>query len=257
MGMLKKRIIPCLDIRNGRVTKGVAFQNNTDVGDPVELSKFYSDSGADEIVIYDISASPNGLPPDFKTIEAIAEKSFIPICIGGGIRSFADAARCIASGAEKVSLNSIAPKHPELISEIAEHFGVQAVVLSLDVRTDDSCASGYRLVTHGGRSDTHWDMLDWVRFAVPLGVGELCINSIDQDGRRQGYDKQLLQLIKTCANIPLIISGGAGCAQHVADALSVGADAALVASIVHTGETSIKDVKTLCEAQGLKMRMDW
>lgn len=255
--MLKKRIIPCLDIRDGRVTKGVEFRDNIDIGDPVELSRFYSESGADEIVIYDISASPRGLPPDFKTIEAVAAKSFIPICIGGGITCFADAARCISSGAEKVSLNSIAPKNPQLISEISEHFGVQAVVLSLDVRKDTACASGYRLVIHGGRSDTQWDMLDWVQFAVPLGVGELCVNSIDQDGRRRGFDIDLLRLIKSQTNIPLIISGGAGSAQHVADALHHGADAALVASIVHTGETTVESIKSACVSTGLNMRMDW
>jgi cyclase len=239
------------------VTKGVEFKNNVDIGDPVELSQFYSESGADEIVIYDISASPNGLPPDFKTIEAVAAKSFIPICIGGGIKCFADAARCISSGAEKVSLNSIAPQKPQLIGEIAEHFGVQAIVLSLDVRKDPSCISGYRLVINGGRSDTKWDMLDWIRFAVPLGVGELCVNSIDQDGRRKGFDNYLLKLIKSETNIPLIISGGAGCAQHVADALHNGADAALVASIVHSGETTVSGLKSICVAQGLNMRMDW
>lgn len=255
--MLKKRIIPCLDIREGRVTKGIEFKNNIDVGDPVELSKFYSDNGADEIVIYDISASPNGLPPDFRTIEAIAGKSFIPICIGGGIKSFEDAARCIYSGAEKVSLNSVAPKNPDLISEIAEHFGVQAVVLSLDVRKDPSCTSGYRLVVNGGRIDTAWDMLDWVRYAIPLGVGELCVNSIDQDGRRQGFDRDLIRLFKMNTNIPLIISGGAGTAEHVAEALNDGADAALVASIVHSGELSIQALKSICSKNGLHMRNDW
>lgn len=255
--MLKKRIIPCLDIREGRVTKGVAFKNNVDIGDPVELSKFYSDHGADEIVIYDIAASPNNVPPDFRTIEAVAAKSFIPICIGGGIRSFEDAARCILSGAEKVSLNSIAPKNPALISEVAEHFGVQAVVLSLDVRVDVSCPSGYRLVIHGGRTDTTWDLLDWVKFAIPLGVGELCVNSIDQDGRRQGFDRSLIRLLKGCVNVPIIISGGAGSAQHVAEALNDGADAALVASILHSGETTIRALKQLCADSGLAMRMDW
>lgn len=255
--MLKKRIIPCLDIRDGRVTKGVEFKDNKDIGDPVELSKYYSETGADEIVIYDISASPRGLPPDFKTIEAVAAKSFIPICIGGGIRCLADAARCIASGAEKVSLNSIAPKNPQLISEISGHFGVQAVVLSLDVRKDNSCTSGYRLVINGGRTDTHWDMLEWVRFSVPMGVGELCVNSIDQDGRRRGFDTELLRLIKSQTNIPLIISGGAGSAQHVADALHQGADAALVASIVHTGEATVESLKSVCVSHGLNMRMDW
>ncbi|MEN9808608.1 MAG: hypothetical protein RLZZ488_175 [Pseudomonadota bacterium] len=255
--MLKKRIIPCLDIIQGRVTKGVAFKNNIDIGDAVELSAHYSDSGADEIVIYDILASAERRPPDFSNIEKIAARSFIPICIGGGIRDFQDAARCIASGAEKVSLNSIAPQKPELISEIANHFGVQALVLSLDVLRDPTCPSGYRLVIHGGRTPTQYDVLDWLKFAVPRGVGEICINSIDQDGKRSGYDLPLLKLIKSQVHVPVIASGGAGNVGHVADALRSGADAALVASIVHSGELTVHQIKTQLAAEGIMVRLDW
>ncbi|NBO37071.1 imidazole glycerol phosphate synthase subunit HisF [bacterium] len=255
--MLKKRIIPCLDINEGRVTKGIEFKNNVDVGDPVELSCYYSDNGADEIVIYDISASAQGRPPDYATIEAIAAKSFVPICIGGGVREFTDAARCILSGAEKISLNSIAPKKPQLIREIADHFGVQAVVLSLDVLKDASCPSGYRLFIHGGRSATEWDMMNWLDFAIPFGVGELCVNSIDQDGKRSGYDLEILKLIKAHAQIPVIMSGGAGCAEHIIDACVSGADAALVASIVHSGEVTICELKNQMSKRGLSVRLDW
>ncbi|NBW80961.1 imidazole glycerol phosphate synthase subunit HisF [bacterium] len=255
--MLKKRIIPCLDIKAGRVTKGIEFKHNIDVGDAVELSRFYSENGADEIVIYDIIASAERRPPDFANIEAIAAQSFIPICIGGGIRDFEDAARCIASGAEKISLNSIAPEKPELISAIANHFGVQAVVLSLDVLRDSSCPSGYRLFIQGGRRPTQWDMLDWISFAVPKGVGEICVNSIDQDGKRSGYDLGLLKAIKSQVNVPVIASGGAGNIDHVAEALRAGADAALVASIVHSGEVTLLELKQQLIKQGISVRLDW
>lgn len=254
---LKKRIIPCLDIKQGRVTKGIAFQNNIDVGDAVSLAKFYSENGADEIVIYDIAASSERRPPDFKNIEMIAAQSFIPICIGGGIRDFHDAARCIASGAEKVSLNSIAPQKPELISKIASHFGVQAVVLSIDVLKDSTCSSGYRLVVQGGRTPTEWDVMDWLFFAVPKGVGEICVNSIDQDGKRSGYDLELLSRLKRHFQVPVIASGGAGNVQHVADAFRVGADAALLASILHSGETTVREIKDELARQEISVRLDW
>ncbi|MBM3383012.1 MAG: imidazole glycerol phosphate synthase subunit HisF [Betaproteobacteria bacterium] len=255
--MLKKRIIPCLDIRDGRVTKGVEFKNNIDVGCPVHLSEFYSQNGADEIVIYDITASVEKRAPDFAVIEKIAAKSFVPICIGGGIRDFSDASHCIGSGAEKVSLNSIAPRKPELITEISSHFGVQAVVLSLDVQSDASCPSGYRLFINGGRLATEWDMLRWLEFALPLGVGELCINSIDQDGKRSGYDLNLLRLVKAQVRVPVIMSGGAGEAKHLVEAFVEGADAALVASIVHSGETSVQKLKEECTRAGIAVRLDW
>jgi cyclase len=254
---LKKRIIPCLDIIQGRVTKGVEFKNNIDVGDAVELSAFYSGNGADEIVIYDITASAEGRPPDFRNIERIAAKSFVPICIGGGIRDFQDAAQCIASGAEKVSLNSIAPKKPELLTEISAHFGMQAVVLSLDVLKDTSCPSGYRLFVQGGRKATEWDMMDWLSFAVPRGVGEICVNSIDQDGKRSGYDLELLRRIKASVSVPVIASGGAGSIAHIADSFTAGADAALVASIVHSGEVSVASIKQELSQQGISVRLDW
>lgn len=255
--MLKKRIIPCLDIRAGRVTKGVEFQNNIDVGDPVQLSRFYSENGADEIVIYDITASVERRPPDFEVIRKIADMSFIPISVGGGITQFSEAAQCIANGAEKISLNSIAPRNPNLIREISSHFGVQSVVLSLDVMNDNSCTSGYRLYVQGGRTATEWDMLRWIEFAIPLGVGEICVNSINQDGKRTGYDLQLLRILKNTVKVPVIMSGGAGTSQHLIEAFLNGADAALVASIVHSGETTILGLKRDCLRESIPMRMDW
>lgn len=255
--MLKKRIIPCLDIRNGKVTKGIAFKNNVDLGEPVPLAAYYSQTGADEIVIYDITASSEGRPPDFATIEAIAREVFVPITVGGGITDFAQAARAIKSGAEKISLNSIAPRKPELISEISRHFGVQAVVLSVDVARCTSSPSGYRVFTHGGRVASELDALAWLVRAVPLGVGEVCLNSIDQDGQKTGYDIELLKLVRQAVNVPIIISGGAGSVAHMSDALHAGADAALVASIVHSGQHTLEDIKQNLVALGHPMRLDY
>ncbi|MCA2961294.1 MAG: imidazole glycerol phosphate synthase subunit HisF [Silvanigrellales bacterium] len=252
--MHKRRIIPCLDIRDGKVTKGIAFQNNVDLGDPVPLAQGYADDGADEIVIYDITASVEKRPPDFATINDIARRVFVPITIGGGIQTFEDASRCIHSGAEKVSLNSIAPRKPELLTAIASHFGVQAVVLSIDVARDATAPSGWRLFTHGGRTATELDAIDWVTRALPYGVGEICINSIDEDGKKAGYDLPLLAAVRKVANVPLIISGGAGTVGHMVDAFRAGADAALTASIVHLGLQSLQDIKREIAAQGIAMR---
>ena len=253
--MHKKRIIPCLDIRDGKVTKGIAFKDNVDMGDPIPLAARYAQEGADEIVIYDITASVEQRPPDFTTIDAIARRVFVPITIGGGIRTFEDAARCIHSGAEKVSLNSIAPRKPELLSEISAHFGVQAVVLSIDVARDSTAPSGWRIFTHGGRTPTDLDALEWVARALPLGVGEVCINSIDEDGKRAGYDLPLLAAVRAIANVPLIISGGAGTIGHMVHAFRGGADAALTASIVHFGMKSLPEIKREIAAQGIPMRL--
>ena len=255
--MLKKRIIPCLDIRDGRVTKGVKFKGNIDIGDPVSLSKYYSESGADELVIYDITASIENRPPDAETIKKLKAECLIPICIGGGVKSYEDAALCLQSGAEKISLNSIAPKKPELISDISQHFGVQAVVLSIDVARDESCPSGYRLFVHGGRKPTELDCLDWITSAIPRGVGEICVNSIDEDGVRQGYDLSLLKLIRNNVKIPIVISGGAGTIPHIDEAFAQGADAALVASMVHTGEYTLSQIKNELLNDGHPMRMDY
>ena len=253
--MLKRRIIPCLDIRDGQVTKGVSFKGNVDLGNPVPLAERYYTEGADEIVIYDITASVEGRPPDAETIARIAGAVFIPICVGGGIRSFEDAALVIRSGAEKVSLNSIAPRKPELLRDIAQHFGTQAVVLSLDVARDSSCPSGYRLYVQGGRQATEWDMMAWLDFILPYGVGEVCINSIDEDGRRAGYDRQLLRSARARLDVPLIASGGAGTIGHLAEALEDGCDAALLASLLHIDGLSCRTIKQELAGMGLPMRL--
>ncbi len=253
----KKRVIPCLDVRAGKVTKGVAFQNNVDLGDPAPLAKKYYDEGADEIVVYDITASVEKRPPDAATIGRIAAGVFVPISVGGGITTFEDAAHTIKSGAEKVSLNSIAPKKPELITEISQHFGVQAVVLSIDVARDGSMPSGYRVFTHGGRTPTDLDALAWVTRAIPMGAGELCVNSIDEDGKKAGYDLVLLKLLRAAVRVPIIVSGGAGTIAHMDEALRLGADAVLVASIVHSGEYTVAGLKTALVALGHPMRMDF
>jgi cyclase len=253
--MHRKRIIPCLDIRAGKVTKGVGFKNNVDLGDPAPLARRYYEEGADEIVIYDITASVERRPPDGATIGRIAAEVFVPISIGGGITTLEDAVSCIKSGAEKVSLNSIAPTKPELITQISSHFGVQAVVLSIDVARDTSMPSGYRIFTHGGRTPTDLDALAWVTRAIPLGAGELCVNSIDQDGTRAGYDLDLLGLLRRNLSVPIIVSGGAGSVAHMDEALKAGADAVLVASIVHSGEQTVDGIKRSLSAAGHPMRL--
>jgi cyclase len=254
MHVLKRRLIPCLDIRDGQVTKGVKFQGNVDLGDPVPLAARYDAEGADEIVIYDITASVENRPPDASTIQRIASKVFIPLCVGGGVRTFEDAALVIRSGAEKVSLNSIAPSKPELLRDIAMHFGTQAVVLSLDVARDETCLSGYRLFIQGGRQATDWDMMAWLDFILPFGVGEVCINSIDEDGRREGYDRHLLKLARQRLDVPLIASGGAGSIDHLAQALEDGCDAALLASLLHIDGLSCSGIKAELAKKGLPVR---
>lgn len=254
--MLKRRLIPCLDIRDGQVTKGVSFKENVDLGDPVALAERYGAEGADEIVIYDITASVEGRPPDAATIARIASSVFIPLCVGGGITSFAEAAMVIRSGAEKVSLNSIAPRKPELLREIASHFGTQAVVLSLDVARDTSAPSGYRLFVQGGRRATEWDLMAWLDFVLPFGVGEVCVNSIDEDGRRAGYDRELLRLVRQRIDVPLIASGGAGSIGHLAEALDDGCDAVLLASLLHIDGLSCSRIKSDLMQRGYAMRLD-
>lgn len=254
--MLKKRLIPCLDIRDGQVTKGVEFKGNVDLGDPAPLALRYYNEGADEIVIYDITASIEGRPPDARTISGIADRVLIPICVGGGISRFEDAACTIQAGAEKVSLNSIAPRKPEILREISGHYGTQAVVLSLDVALDSSCPSGYRLFIHGGRTPTEWDAAHWITHARNFGFGEICLNSIDQDGKKSGYDLKLLELVRGLVDVPIVMSGGAGTVDHMAEALLLGADAALLASLLHIDGLSCASIKNDLVASGVPMRID-
>jgi imidazole glycerol-phosphate synthase subunit HisF len=239
------------------VTKGIQFEGNKDIGKAEEFAVKYNASGADELVVYDITASIENRPPEAKTIQAIATKLSIPLTIGGGISTFAHASQCLQNGAEKISLNSIVPSKPELIHEISAQFGAQAVVLSLDILKNSEFPSGYQLVIHGGRTKTTWDVLNWLKYILPLGVGEICANSINEDGQKQGYDLKLLKLIIENATVPVIASGGAGNAFHIQQAFEIGAQGALLASVLHSGEMNISQLKTELSQSGIPMRLDF
>jgi len=258
-GHLSKRIIPCLDVRDGRLTKGVRFQGNEDIGDPVETARRYYEEGADEIVFYDITASHEARGIFLDVVERVAETIFIPFSVGGGIASVADMRAVLLAGAEKVSVNSAAVKHPDLIRQGADAFGSQAIVVGMDVKkvgiTPD-IPSGYEIVIHGGRKPTGLDAVAWARRCESLGAGEICLNSIDADGTRDGYELTLTRLISDSVTIPVIASGGAGKPQHLVDAVTEGgASAALVASIVHFGEHSIAELKQIMAAAGIPVRL--
>ncbi|UZP66392.1 imidazole glycerol phosphate synthase subunit HisF [Desulfovibrio mangrovi] len=259
--MLSKRIIPCLDVRNGILTKGVKFQGNVDIGDPVLTAKKYYEEGADEIVFYDITASHEGRGIFLDVVEKVASTIFIPFSVGGGINCVDDMRDALNAGAEKISVNSGAVKNPDIISEGAVRFGSQAIVLGMDVKqvekTED-IPSGYEIVIHGGRKHMGMDAIEWAKTAEALGAGEICVNSIDADGTKDGYELTLTRMIAEAVSIPVIASGGAGNPKHMHDALTKGkATAALIASIVHYGEYTIPDLKRQINAMGAKMRMVW
>ena len=242
--MLKKRVIVCLDVKDGRTTKGVKFQNNVDIGDPVEMAKEYYRQGVDELVFYDIIASARGRGPILDLISKVASQVFIPFCVGGGINTIEDIRSTILAGAEKVSLNSPAVKNPELITEGARIFGNQCIVLGMDVRKDPTKPSGYGTTIHGGRVDTGLDALEWAKKGVSLGAGEIVLNSMDADGMKTGYDIELTRMIAEAVPVPVIASGGGGTPQHMADVLTEGkADAALIASMVHTMDYTVDGIK--------------
>jgi cyclase len=259
--MLSKRIIPCLDVRNGKLTKGIKFKGNIDIGDPVEAAREYYEQGADEIVFYDITASSDGRDIMLDVVKRVAETIFIPFSVGGGIRSVEDMRRVILAGAEKISINSEAVKNPPLITEGAKAFGSQCVVLGMDVKTvppSSKIPSGYEMVIHGGRIYTGIDALWWAKEAEKLGAGEICLNSIDADGTQEGYEIELTHLISTNVRIPVIASGGAGSPEHLLDVLTRGkADAALIASMVHYRTHTIPDIKSFLSARDVDMRMIW
>ncbi len=255
---LSRRLIPCLDVRDGRLTKGVKFQGNVDIGDPVESAKKYYEEGADEIVFYDITASheKRGLFVDI--VSKVAENIFIPFSVGGGISNLASMREVLLAGAEKVSLNSAAVKEPTLISEGAYAFGSQAIVVGMDVLkvpVSSAIPSGYEIVIHGGRLHTGKDALAWAKECERLGAGEICLNSIDADGMKTGYELNLTKMICEALSIPVIASGGAGEPAHLVDALNVGASAVLVASIVHNDEYTIKEIKEYMHNHGQKVRI--
>jgi imidazole glycerol-phosphate synthase subunit HisF len=259
--MLSKRIIPCLDVRDGRLTKGVKFKGNVDIGDPVEMARLYSDEGADELVFYDITASSEGRGIMLKVVEQVAAQTFIPFSVGGGIRNPEDMRAVLLAGAEKISVNSAAVRNPAIITQGAAAFGSQCIVVGMDVLAvpaNPDIPSGYEVVIHGGRMPTGMDALAWAKKVQELGAGEICLNSIDADGTKEGYELTLTRLIAEAVSIPVIASGGAGTPQHLADALTLGlASAALVASIVHYGEYSIRNLKNYLAGQGIKVRQVW
>lgn len=256
---LSKRLIPCLDVRDGRLTKGVRFQGNEDIGDPVETARRYYEEGADEIVFYDITASHEARGIFLDVVERVASAIFIPFSVGGGIATVEDMRAVLLAGAEKVSVNSAAVKNPDLITKGAAAFGSQAIVAGMDVRRvspNPAQPSGYEIVIHGGRKPTGLDALAWARRCEELGAGELCINSIDADGTQDGYELNLTRLIADAVTIPVIASGGAGTPRHLVDAVTTGgASAALVASIVHYGTYSLAQLKTFMKNAGVPVRM--
>ncbi|MBF0119737.1 MAG: imidazole glycerol phosphate synthase subunit HisF [Desulfobacterales bacterium] len=256
--MLSKRIIPCLDVREGKTTKGIKFQNNIDIGDPVEMARFYYEAGADEIVFYDITASHEKRNIMIDVVRRVAENIFIPFSVGGGIRTIDDMREVLLAGAEKVSVNSSAIKNPEIISEGAKAFGSQCIVLGMDVKyvgKSERIPSGYEMVINGGRTYMGIDAIWWAKEAERLGAGEICLNSIDADGTREGYEINLTSLISTNAKIPVIASGGAGKPVHLLEVLTKGkADAALIASMVHYGTYSISQIKSYLYSNGIKIR---
>ena len=254
--MLKKRIIVCLDVKDGRTTKGVKFQNNVDIGDPVEMAKKYYNQCVDELVFYDIMASARGRGPILNLISKVAEQVFIPFCVGGGIGSVDDIRQSILAGAEKISLNSQAVKNPNLIREGARIFGNQCIVLGMDAAKDNEMPSGYRVYINGGRVKTDLDALDWAKKAVSLGAGEIVLNSIDADGVRLGYELNVTRMIAENVSVPVIASGGGGTPQHLADVLSKGkADAALIASMVHSMGYTVGEIKKDLDELGVPVRL--
>ncbi len=253
--MLKKRVIVCLDVKDGRTTKGVKFQNNVDIGDPVEMAAEYYRQGVDELVFYDIIASARGRGPILDLISKVASQVFIPFCVGGGINTIEDIRDTILAGAEKVSLNSPAVKNPQLITEGARIFGNQCIVLGMDVRKDPSKPSGYGTTIHGGRVDTGLDALEWAKKGVELGAGEIVLNSMDADGMRTGYDIELTRMIAENVPVPVIASGGGGTPQHLAHVLKEGkADAALIASMVHSMGYTVGGIKDDLRKSGIAVR---
>ena len=254
--MLKKRIIVCLDVRDGRTTKGVKFQNNIDIGDPVEMAKEYYKQGVDELVFYDIIASARGRGPILELISQVASQVFIPFCVGGGIGSIEDIRSTILAGAEKVSLNSQAVKNPGLITEGARIFGNQCIVLGMDAAKDEQMPSGYRVYINGGRIKTDLDALEWAKKAVELGAGEIVLNSIDADGTKNGYELTLTKMISENVSVPVIASGGGGTPEHLADALTKGkADAALIATMVHSGKYTVESIKKELQKMDIPVRL--
>ena len=249
------RVIPCLDVHDGRVVKGVNFQNLRDAGDPVELAAQYGAEGADELVFLDVSASAEGRDTTYEVVTRTAETVFIPLCVGGGVRGVADVDRLLRVGADKVGINTGAIARPDAIDEIAERFGRQVLVLSLDARREPGLPSGFGVTTHGGRTSAGLDALEWVREAVDRGAGEVLLNSMDADGTTDGFDLEMIDAVRQVVDVPLIASGGAGQISHFVDAARAGADAVLAASVFHFGVLTVAQVKQALDAAGFPVRL--
>lgn len=256
--MLTKRIIPCLDVIAGRVTKGVKFKNNIDLGDPVEMAVKYSGGGADELVFYDITASAEHRPIDIGMVEAVARSIRIPFAVGGGISSIEDMERVILAGAEKVSVNSLAVNNPAIIAEGAKVFGAQCIVLGMDPVKNEKMPSGYEITTRGFREFTGMDAVDWAKRAVDLGAGEIVVNSVDADGTRGGFELEITRLVADSVNVPVVASGGAGVPDHFVTVFNEAhADAAIVAGMIHSGDYTIAEIKSAMNTAGIPTRMSW
>ena len=251
---LAVRVIPCLDVDAGRVVKGVNFTDLVDAGDPVEMARVYDAEGADELVFLDITASSGSRETTYDVVRRTAEQVFIPLTVGGGVRSVEDVDRLLRAGADKVGVNTAAIARPELLSEIARRFGSQVLVLSVDARRAPGMPSGFEVTTHGGRQSAGIDAVEWARRGQELGVGEILLNSMDADGTKAGYDLELLAAVRKVVTVPLIASGGAGSVDHFAPAVEVGADAVLAASVFHFGTMRIGEAKDALRAAGHPVR---
>ncbi|GAA1895140.1 imidazole glycerol phosphate synthase subunit HisF [Actinomadura bangladeshensis] len=248
------RVIPCLDVDAGRVVKGVNFQNLRDAGDPVELARRYDAEGADELTFLDITASSADRSTTYEVVRRTAEQVFIPLTVGGGVRTVEDVDRLLRAGADKVSINTAAIARPEFLREAAHRFGSQCIVLSVDARRADGTESGFEVTTHGGRKGTGIDAVEWARRGEELGVGEILLNSMDADGTKAGFDLEMLRRVRDTVSVPVIASGGAGAVEHFAPAVAAGADAVLAASVFHFGELTIPEVKSALREAGNPVR---
>lgn len=251
---LSVRVIPCLDVDKGRVVKGVNFLDLVDAGDPVELAALYGEQGADEITFLDVTATVDDRRTTLDLVRHTAENVFIPLTVGGGVRSVSDVGTLLEHGADKISVNSAALARPDLLDEIAAHFGQQVCVISVDAKRDSAMPSGYVVTTHGGRKSAGVDALEWVREASERGAGEILLNSIDADGTKQGFDVEMIRDVRAISQLPLVASGGAGNAQDAVGAYEAGADAVLAASIFHHDKVSVRDVKSSLEGAGAVVR---
>ena len=254
--MLAKRIIPCLDVNEGRVVKGVNFVNIKDAGDPVEIAKRYDDQGADELTMLDITASSESREITYKTVESIAGQVFIPLTVGGGVRNTEDIKRLLRSGADKVSINTAAVENPDFIKEASDKFGSQCIVVAVDAKATDNASSSWEVVTYGGRKRTGMDVIDWVNKVQENGAGEILLTSMDRDGTKEGFDNKLTKAVSSSVPMPVIASGGVGTLQHLVDGIKEGgAEAVLAASIFHYSEYTVQEAKKAMLESGLEIRI--